>query len=338
MRPDELARRLRERLDALDRSDTSVRPAGSGTTGPVETVPAETGPAETGPAVVPPAEIGPAAPIAVPEITYPLDLNTGETTPLPKVLARGSEYAASPDGSRLAYTARGDHGGSQIFVANLDGTGIEQVTHDLKPPSSLVWSPDGSKIAYIQATNEGGDAHNLFVLDLATGTSTQLTFATSEPGPAAPDLGPWMVSSASFTPDGSSIVYGISRGDNIDYGEVEVRMVPVAGGKSELLIRDEHDDGVPTIDAPRLSPDGSLLSYSSGPLVSSAWPTPTEPMSEYWCSRRETRSREETGLRTELGSRTPGSMAKTCSSPTSRPVRRRTWPKAGAQAGWMITP
>ena len=248
-------------VGSLDRSETSVVPGGD-VTGPA----VETGPVETGPSANEPHEaVGP-----VPETDYLLDLNTGQMTPLPESIAgeRPSEFAASPDGTRLAYVDRGDNDEPQIFVANLDGTGIEQVTHDLKPPSSLVWSPDGSRIAYIQATNEGGDAHNLFVLDLARGKSTQLTFATSEPDPAAPDLGPWMVSSASFTSDGSSIVYGISRGDNIDYGEVEVRMVPVAGGKSELLIRDEHDDGVPTIDAPRLSPDGSLLSYNCGPLVS----------------------------------------------------------------------
>ncbi len=199
----------------------------------------------------------------IPETDYLLDLDTGETTPLPESIAgnrpdpRGSwnGYAASPDGSRLAYTDLGHNGEGQIFVANLDGTGIEQVTHDPKPISSLVWSPDGSKIAYIGEHDHR--LRDLFVLDLATGESTQLTFAT--PDPAAPDLSPWAASSPSFTPDGSSIVYGASREGNLDKYEAETRMVPVTGGESVRLM-----DGV---DGALLSPDGSLLAY--------AWPTST---------------------------------------------------------------
>ncbi len=233
-------------IASLNSSQTSVVPGASGTTGPVETGPAETGPAETGPTEA----IGP-----VPESNYLLDLDTGEMTPLPESIAgeRPSEFAASPDGTRLAYVDRGDNGEPQIFVANLDGTGIEQVTYDLEAASSPAWSPDGSQIAYIR----GLSAHHLqelFVLDLASGESTQLTFATDEPDPAAPDLGPWEADSPSFTPDGSSIVYGMHREDSFgDAVEFEMRMVPIAGSES-VRLADGGWSGA-------LSPDGSLLSY-----------------------------------------------------------------------------
>ena len=39
-------------------------------------------------------------------------------------------YAASPDGSALAYAALDRDGRFQIFVADLDGTDIGKVTHD----------------------------------------------------------------------------------------------------------------------------------------------------------------------------------------------------------------
>jgi Tol biopolymer transport system component len=230
-------------VGSLDRSET----------------PAVPGPTETGPAVTEPREaIGP-----VPETDYLLDLSTGEMTPLPEGIAGtagagASEYAASPDGSRLAYTDRGDNGGRQIFVANLDGTGIEQVTHDPGAADSPAWSPDGSKIAYI------GDhryLRELFVLDLATGESTQLTFATHAPDPAAPGWSPWSAFVPSFTPDGASIVYSTSRCDaRCVEEEDELRMVPVAGGESVRLMEGGFYDA-------DLSPDGSLLAY--------AWPTPT---------------------------------------------------------------
>jgi dipeptidyl aminopeptidase/acylaminoacyl peptidase len=247
---------------SLNRSQAPVVPGGGGAEAPAAPGEGTSGPAETGKSVTGATEaIGP-----VPETDYLLDLNTGETTPLPKSIAdaRSNEYAASPDGSRLAYTAPGDDGTSQIFVTNLDGTGIEQVTHDLEPASSPAWSPDGTKIAYIRGGQSGKDLRDVFVLDLATGASTQLTFGTWEPDPAEPDFGPWKYSLPSFTPDGSAIVYNAARGDNIDTGEVEVRMVPVGGGESVLLMRDRSTDGTNAFDAAQLSPDGSLLSYGCG--------------------------------------------------------------------------
>jgi TolB protein len=203
----------------------------------------------------------------VPETHYLLDLDTGEMTPLPESIAgnqpdgRGSsnEYAASPDGSRLAYAELGDNSESQIFVANLNGTGIDQVTHDVDEAFSPAWSPDGSKIAYVGwHDRDGGPAdylRDLFVLDLATGSSTQLTFATHEPDPAKPDWSPWIAFWPSFTPDGSSIVYGADRADAqaVNY-ETETRMVAVAGGESVRLMEGFLDAD--------LSPDGSLQTYS----------------------------------------------------------------------------
>ena len=232
-------------VKSLDRSDKSVVPGGAGTT-------AQTGPAQTGPAQT----IGP-----VPKEDYLLDLNTGETALLPDGLdvagGGASEYTASPDGSRLAYTARADSGGRQIFVANLDGTRIEQVTHDLEAAVSPAWSPDGSKIAYIGDHDDR--LRDLFVLDLGTGESTQLTFATRQPDPAAPDLHPWDASSPSFTPDGSSIVYGADRSDSFwNSVEFEIRMVPITGGESVRLMESRGDAIWQVV----LSPDGSLLSYN----------------------------------------------------------------------------
>jgi dipeptidyl aminopeptidase/acylaminoacyl peptidase len=237
-------------------------------------------------APVPPTDAPVSAVGTVPETDCLLDLNTGEMTPLPTSIGGGHgpgpgpvtdpnavptlrRYAASPDGSRLAYVDRGDNGRNQIFVANLDGTGIEQVSHDLETASAPAWSPDSSKIAYIG--DHDGRIRDLFLLDLATGESTQLTFATHKPDPGAPDLTPWDVGWTSFTPDGSSIVYNLARSDRIwEPVDFEMRMVPVTGGESVRLA-----DGVYEA---ALSPDGSLLAY--------AWRTPTSnrPGKSLWPS------------------------------------------------------
>ena len=229
-------------VGSLDRSETSVVPGGD-VTGPAETGPTETGPAETGPMVA----VGP-----VPKTDYLLDLDTGETTPLPESIVGREDvtgaYAVSPDGSRLAYVGRGDG----IFVANLDGTRIEQVTVELRGeamPSSEAapaWSPDGSKIAYIGRRMSGAHG-NVYLLDPATGVSTQVT---DDPRDGA--------QSPTFSPDGSSIVYSAHR-----EGGDQILAVPVAGGASVPLMGGDAVNAA-TITPVELSPHGLLLSYACG--------------------------------------------------------------------------
>jgi Tol biopolymer transport system component len=207
-----------------------------------------------GPAVTGPVEAtGP-----IPETDYMLDLNSGEMTPLPESIvgteagsyADTGDYAVSPDGSKLAFVRPGDDGKNQIFVANIDGTGVEQVTDAGSATTAPTWSPDGSRIAYLSVA-EGDDLHNVFVLDLTTDSSKQLTFHTWPTGVASDPV---------FARDGSSIVYDVYnehvppadeiRGALVD----EIRMVPSLGGESVPL--------VPRANLLQVSPDGSLMYFN----------------------------------------------------------------------------
>jgi hypothetical protein len=191
----------------------------------------------------------------VPEVDYVVDLRTGEMTPLPGAILRSlgpdgrrplqspGQYAASPDGSRLAYVGTGDGGSLQIFTSSIDGTGVRQVTHDPTGAISPAWSPDGTKIAYVG--NSISFDGNLFVLDVRTGEATKITDET--------------VSQPQFTPDGSSLLYTV-------YSIVEgveaavLRIVPVTGGKSTLLF-DPQARGFGYTGEGSLSPDGSLVTF-----------------------------------------------------------------------------
>ena len=187
-----------------------------------------------------------------PEVDYIVDLSTGKKTLLPKAVIRSlgetaegmgaeSQYAASPDGSLLAYVGTGDEGSPQIFIAGIDGTGIRQVTDDPKGAVSAAWSPDRTSIAYVGYGS--GEVQNLFVLEIATGETRQITDGTR-------DLwGP------SFTPDGSSLVYTVSDSAS---NAAEMRTVPVAGGQSTILFGSGHG-GMGYADSGSMSPDGSLV-------------------------------------------------------------------------------
>jgi hypothetical protein len=87
-----------------------------------------------------------------PTVDHVLDLNTGVMTPLPEPIVGAedepSQYAVSPEGSRLAYVAPDDDGTSQIFVADLDGSRVRQMTDDPIGADWPTWSPNGATIAY----------------------------------------------------------------------------------------------------------------------------------------------------------------------------------------------
>ncbi len=79
--------------------------------------------------------------------------------------------AWSPDSQRLAFVVR-ENGVSgpvnQIYVINLDGSGLVRLTNDSTEKSNLHWSPNGDKIAYHKNANtyimnpDGSGSYSLF--------------------------------------------------------------------------------------------------------------------------------------------------------------------------------
>jgi WD40 repeat protein len=202
-----------------------------------------------------------------PETDYLIDLNTGEMTPLPKSIAGNGlpgGYAVSPDGTMVAYASQDDAGRPQVFIASLDGTGVQQVTHDQRGATAPDWSPDGAAIAYTSPSGPyvsgDEDVTNIFVLDLATGETSQVTNEKPTTGACLGCGGPFGAAYPQFSPDGASIVYWVSRGGDVwsacwptCYG---VRIVPVTGGQSVLLVGGATPG--------TLSSDGSTLAVGCG--------------------------------------------------------------------------
>jgi dipeptidyl aminopeptidase/acylaminoacyl peptidase len=212
------------------------------------TTPGENAPTESAISVTKPG---------TPKVDYTIDLRTGVMTPLPKPIIRSvakprerglPRYAASPDGSLLAYVGRGDEGSPQIFMAGIDGRGIRQMTQDPMRAWSPAWSPDGTKIAYEGYGSEG--VRTLFVLDVATGEST----AIADAGRVLPSAQP------QFTPDGSSLLYTDGRSSY-----AVLRIVPIDGGKSTVLIG--RDEGMGYAGNGSLSPDGSLVTMMGNEIA-----------------------------------------------------------------------
>jgi WD40 repeat protein len=62
------------------------------------------------------------------------------------------DYAFSPDGSQVVFSAQTHEGGSdtprELFIMNADGSGLQQLTDDGAYAGFPAWSPDGTTIAY----------------------------------------------------------------------------------------------------------------------------------------------------------------------------------------------
>lgn len=75
---------------------------------------------------------------------YRLSADRSEYTAIGSGLLRPKHPAASPDGNKIAFAM-----GSHIWVINIDGTGLRQVTTGTKIEFRPCWSPDGKYIACV---------------------------------------------------------------------------------------------------------------------------------------------------------------------------------------------
>lgn len=149
--------------------------------------------------------------------------------------------AWSPDGSQIAFrseneTEFGPLG--RIFVINVDGTGLRQVSPDTDPnlffffDGNPTWSPDGSRIAFIR--------NDLIYVINADGTGM-----TALPGNRA--------ANPDWSPDGTRLVYSRANEDGSD---ANIYVINADGSNPvSLTATPEYDDH------PRWSPDGRRIVF-----------------------------------------------------------------------------
>ena len=203
-------------------------------------------------------------------------------------LVDGGGARWSPDGARILFTARGEPGGSQLFVRWMDDEGaISQITRLENGPSGPQWSPDGAWIAFTSRVPDRADFAgvelprrpegaewvrepkvveragyrrdrqgyvdtgwtHVFVVPAEGGTARQLTD------------GDWNHSGIQWSPDGGEIYFTSYRAEDWDrpehWQESEIYAVSLASGDIRRLTDRRGPDGgaVP-------SPDGSLIAYT----------------------------------------------------------------------------
>ncbi len=183
---------------------------------------------------------------------FRLDLaSTGTTSPrqltIPDQYRCNNDKALSPDGSRLAFSASvGLNGGSEVFLANADGSSVKQMTQDT-PSYFHGWSPDGSTLAFVAQRNHSNQ-YDIYGMPVTRGSEQRLTFNPHQ------DDGP------DYSPDGKWIYINSDRS-----GKQAIWRFPAAGAgpddqKAENVVNDSLQDWFPHV-----SPDGRKLVYIGYP-------------------------------------------------------------------------
>lgn len=153
--------------------------------------------------------------------------------------SNASEFAVSPDGSRLAFSATPDGGDDrEIYVLAIAGDELQQLTDSPGDDTMPRWSPDNSRIAFISNRDLNSE---IYVMN-ADGT---------DPRNLTVDAGGDY--SHAWSPDGAEIAFGSNRtGDN------EVFVVNADGTDLRNLSNNPEADW-----GPAWSPDGGQIAFGS---------------------------------------------------------------------------
>jgi Tol biopolymer transport system component len=105
----------------------------------------------------------------------------------------------SPDGSQLAFSAS-DGRNQDIYVVQVDGSGLARLTNHEARDKHPDWSPDGTKIAF-SSTRRSQRFPDIYLLDLRSGTEEEGNMPLQLTAEDALEIRP------DWSPDGSWIVY-----------------------------------------------------------------------------------------------------------------------------------
>jgi TolB protein len=114
----------------------------------------------------------------------------------------------SPDGRQIVFQSNRVDGNSEIYVMNVDGTGLTRLTHAPGADLTPVWSPDGERIAF-QSHRDGNP--EIYLMNRDGSGQVNLTDHRAED------------SHPKWSPDGRSIIFDRPLdGDNDEIWEIGV--------------------------------------------------------------------------------------------------------------------
>ena len=172
---------------------------------------------------------------------------------VPTRLTDGSDNfspAWSPDGQRIAFVSDRDGpyiayksaANTEIYVMNVDGSGVTRLTDHDAGDGYPSWSPDGQRIAFTSERDrsEGDGSSDIYVMNADGSGVTRLT--------------DFIAYSPSWSPDGQRIAFVSNR----DRGNSDIYVMNADGSGVTRLTDHDAADG-----SPSWSPDGQRIAFVS---------------------------------------------------------------------------
>ena len=149
----------------------------------------------------------------------------------------------SPDGQKIVFAStRASHPTQNIFVINLDGTGLKQLTFSDSGYGNNfpAYSPDGNRIAYI--SDRGDSVRSVFIMQADGSGQKQLTDDQYQVG-----------NQPVFSPDGNIIYFELKEASNSDIWSIS----PETGMMTRVTQFEWNASD------PGISPDGKWLAFTT---------------------------------------------------------------------------
>ncbi len=164
---------------------------------------------------------------------------TGRREPVLAEVGLNMGAAVAPGGGRMAVVLSRD-GNAEIYLANLDGSGLRNLTNHPGIDVSPTWSPDGSQIAFV--SNRHGSPQ-IFVMGSGGGEPRRITFAGA------------YNQTPSWCPRADTPVIAFTGADG---GTFDIFTVRSSGGAITRLTQAQGRNTDPA-----WSPDGRLIAFWS---------------------------------------------------------------------------
>lgn len=172
-----------------------------------------------------------------------------------------AEPAWSPDGGKIAFSAgvRATVGMAKpsidIYVINVDGSGLEKLTKDSGFNVNPAWSPDGKQIAFTSNRDLDGQS-KIWVMN-ADGSNQRVL-----PNPQNTKSTGFLGGQPAWSPDGTRILFTGYRACGV-VAAGGIYVINADGSNSRLLTNDLNACG--SYASPRWSPDGTKILASFAP-------------------------------------------------------------------------